>query len=174
MDFIVPKIPLNQIAFSISLNKFIQPASAFIRREESLPSTDVTVSSYSRHMEALARSVCLGWPVLLVGPPNSGKSSLVKTLAQLTRNSLHQTVLSEFSDVGDLIGSYEQVDASTEISSILKSALDKLDVDQIAQKEISAQRFSHVCSFFPLIRLLCEHAEGLSKEHYKEKATRIL
>ena len=40
-----------------------------------------------RNLEALALGLCLGSPVLLEGPPGSGKSALIEHLAALTGNA---------------------------------------------------------------------------------------
>ncbi|KAK9131363.1 hypothetical protein Sjap_011850 [Stephania japonica] len=64
-----------------------------------------------RHsLEAVAHCVKYQWLCILVGP-TSGKTSLVRLLAQLTGNVLNELNLSSTTDVSELLGSFEQYNA---------------------------------------------------------------
>ncbi|XP_057771067.1 midasin isoform X2 [Salvia miltiorrhiza] len=66
-----------------------------------------------RHsLEAIARCVKHQWLCILVGPPASGKTSLVRLLAELTGNVLNELNLSSASDISEILGSFEQYNAS--------------------------------------------------------------
>ncbi|KAL1551716.1 midasin-like isoform X1 [Salvia divinorum] len=66
-----------------------------------------------RHsLEAITRCVKHQWLCILVGPPASGKTSLVRLLAELTGNVLNELNLSSASDVSEILGSFEQYNAS--------------------------------------------------------------
>jgi midasin len=60
-------------------------------------------------LETVARCVQRGWMSILLGGPASGKTSLVRTLAQLTGNALHEYALTSASDTTELLGCFEQV-----------------------------------------------------------------
>ncbi|KAI8548545.1 hypothetical protein RHMOL_Rhmol07G0280600 [Rhododendron molle] len=65
-----------------------------------------------RHsLEAAALCVQHEWLSILVGPSSSGKTSLIRLLAQLTGNVLNEISLSSASDTTDLLGSFEQYNA---------------------------------------------------------------
>ncbi|KAK9099488.1 hypothetical protein Syun_026533 [Stephania yunnanensis] len=65
-----------------------------------------------RHsLEAVAHCVKYQWLCILVGPTASGKTSLVRLLAQLTGNVLNELNLSSTTDVSELLGSFEQYNA---------------------------------------------------------------
>ncbi|XP_058222016.1 midasin-like isoform X2 [Rhododendron vialii] len=65
-----------------------------------------------RHsLEAAALCVQHEWLSILVGPSSSGKTSLIRLLAQLTGNVLNEISLSSASDITDLLGSFEQYNA---------------------------------------------------------------
>lgn len=66
-----------------------------------------------RHsLEAITRCVKHQWLCILVGPPASGKTSLVRLLAELTGNVLNELNLSSASDISEILGSFEQYNAS--------------------------------------------------------------
>lgn len=60
--------------------------------------------------EAVARCVKFRWPCLLIGPPTSGKTSTVSSLAKLCNATLREQCLSPSSDVTELLGCFEQVE----------------------------------------------------------------
>lgn len=66
-----------------------------------------------RHsLEAIVRCVKHQWLCILVGPPASGKTSLVRLLAELTGNVLNELNLSSATDISEILGSFEQYNAS--------------------------------------------------------------
>jgi midasin len=70
-------------------------------------------------MEALMVSVRQNWPVIIVGAPGSGKTSLLNQLASFTGASLITFAMNADIDAMDLVGGYEQVDPSREMHSFL-------------------------------------------------------
>ncbi|CAK9179916.1 unnamed protein product [Ilex paraguariensis] len=62
-------------------------------------------------LEAVAHCVQHQWLCILVGPPSSGKTSLIRLLAQLTGNVLNELNLSSGTDVSELLGCFEQYNA---------------------------------------------------------------
>ncbi|KAF6161323.1 hypothetical protein GIB67_009210 [Kingdonia uniflora] len=70
-------------------------------------------------LEAVVNCVNHNWLSILVGPSSSGKTSLVKLLAQLTGNVLHVLNLSQATDISDLLGCFEQYQASRNFHSVI-------------------------------------------------------
>ncbi|KAH6470467.1 midasin [Parastagonospora nodorum] len=66
-------------------------------------------------MEALLISVKQRWPVIIVGPPGSGKTSIIHQLASLTGADLVNFAMNADVDAMDLVGGYEQVDPLREV-----------------------------------------------------------
>lgn len=65
-----------------------------------------------RHsLQAAAHCVKQQWLCILVGPPSSGKTSLIRMLAQLTGNVLNELNLSSATDISELLGCFEQYNA---------------------------------------------------------------
>ncbi|KAF2653215.1 midasin [Lophiostoma macrostomum CBS 122681] len=63
-------------------------------------------------MESLMLSVKQNWPVILVGPPGSGKTSIINQLASFVGADLAIFSMNADIDAMDLVGGYEQVDPS--------------------------------------------------------------
>lgn len=59
-------------------------------------------------LEAVVECVKHQWMCILVGPPSSGKTSLIRLLAQLTGNVLNELNLSSATDISELLGCFEQ------------------------------------------------------------------
>lgn len=66
-----------------------------------------------RHcLEAAGQCVKHQWLCILVGPPSSGKTSLVRLLSELSGNVLNELNLSTATDISELLGCFEQYNAS--------------------------------------------------------------
>uniref|UniRef100_A0A7S3VEM6 Midasin n=1 Tax=Chaetoceros debilis TaxID=122233 RepID=A0A7S3VEM6_9STRA len=78
-----------------------------------------------RPMEAVALCVEMSWPCLLVGGSSSGKSTILKSLAESCNMHLEEVALTPSSDVNELIGCFEQVDAA-EVEARLLHNLEKV------------------------------------------------
>lgn len=70
-------------------------------------------------LEAAAHCVEHQWLCILIGPSCSGKSSLIRLLANLTGNVLNELNLSSATDISELLGSFEQYDALRNFHSIV-------------------------------------------------------
>lgn len=65
-------------------------------------------------LETLGDCISQGWLAIVTGPPDSGKSSLVRALADSTGNSLHAISINSATDTMDIIGSFEQTDTRSQ------------------------------------------------------------
>ncbi len=70
--------------------------------------------SLLRPLEAIACCVRMNWPCLLVGPSSSGKSTLLRTLADACNVHIETLAMSSSTDVTELIGCFEQTDSMGE------------------------------------------------------------
>lgn len=64
-----------------------------------------------QNLEAVAHCIQHQWMCILVGSSSSGKTSLIRLLAQLTGNVLNELNLSSTTDISELLGCFEQYDA---------------------------------------------------------------
>lgn len=71
-------------------------------------------------MEAVACCIRMNWACLLVGPSSSGKSTLLKTLADACNVHIETLAMSSSTDVTELIGCFEQTDSMSGAKDILK------------------------------------------------------
>ena len=70
-------------------------------------------------LEAAALCVKRQWLCILVGPSCSGKTKLLRLLADLTGNVLNEVNLSSATDISELLGSFEQYDALRNLRTVV-------------------------------------------------------
>ncbi|XP_057977825.1 midasin isoform X2 [Malania oleifera] len=73
-------------------------------------------------LEAAARCVQLQWLCILIGPSASGKTSLIRLLAQLTGNVLNELNLSSATDISEILGCFEQFNAVRNFRFVIAQA----------------------------------------------------
>ncbi|KAJ3682433.1 hypothetical protein LUZ60_015006 [Juncus effusus] len=95
----------------IQRNHF-QPSKTWENNLEILPTTLYT-------MESIIHCLNQGWLCILVGSHSSGKTSLVRLLAQLTGNALHELNLSSGTDVSELLGCFEQYNIFRQYKAVI-------------------------------------------------------
>lgn len=88
---------------SIERNNYLSPG---------VSNSDLKIlPGFRNSLEAVAQCVKNQWLCILVGPASSGKTSLIRLLAQLTGNVLNELNLSSATDISELLGSFEQHNA---------------------------------------------------------------
>ncbi|XPT03346.1 AAA ATPase midasin [Ascochyta lentis] len=128
-------------------------------------------------MEALLISVKQNWPVVLVGPPGSGKTAMIGQLASFVGAELVTFSMNADVDAMDLVGGYEQIDPSRQVHQCLEqlegSIRRKIAVSEQAPEpfvkllehlHISGAQFSD--SFFSTLQEVAQHdAETATLAH---------
>ncbi|KAF2126090.1 midasin [Dothidotthia symphoricarpi CBS 119687] len=71
-------------------------------------------------MEALLVSVKQNWPIILVGPPGSGKTAMINQLSSFVGAELVTFSMNADVDAMDLVGGYEQVDPNREVHRFME------------------------------------------------------
>jgi midasin len=74
-------------------------------------------------IEAMGVALQQGWLVIISGSPSSGKTSLVRVMAELTGNPLREVSIHYATDTTDILGSYEQVDGNFRALDLVRRAL---------------------------------------------------
>ncbi|KAL2892752.1 Midasin [Bienertia sinuspersici] len=92
-------------------------------------------------LEAAAQCIQQKWLCILVGATSSGKTSLIRLLAQLSGNVLHEINLSSASDISELLGSFEQYDAYRNFHSIVTQVERYINEYCNLQLDLSADNF---------------------------------
>ncbi|XP_071712181.1 midasin isoform X2 [Rutidosis leptorrhynchoides] len=90
--------------------------NTFVKRNNMQSSTvsscDLKILPGQRQiLETIAQCLHHQWLVLLIGPAASGKTSLIRLMAQLTGNVLNELNLSSATDISELLGCFEQYNA---------------------------------------------------------------
>lgn len=103
-----PRVQLN--------SRFLVVGSIAIERNSiqacSIASSQLKILPGIRQsLEAVAHCIQHQWMCILVGSSSSGKTSLIRLLAQLTGNVLNELNLSSTTDISELLGCFEQYDA---------------------------------------------------------------
>ncbi|KAL1606457.1 AAA ATPase midasin [Paraconiothyrium brasiliense] len=118
-----PRITLyhNVSASTLQIGLGLLPRDDVVTRPDS---TSTLRIGQLAPMEALVVSVRQNWPVILVGPAGSGKTSMLNQVASFAGASMVTFSMNADIDAMDLVGGYEQVDPSRELQHFM-STLDK-------------------------------------------------
>lgn len=108
-------------------------------------------------MEALVLSVTQKWPVILVGPPGSGKTAMLNQLASFSGASTITFTMNADIDAMDLVGGYEQIDPSREVHRLMSH------LDDLVRRALATTQASHQITT-QLLELLCNHSPSKTQE----------
>lgn len=78
-------------------------------------------------MEAVGVCYQHAWLAIITGGRSTGKTQLIRTLAHLTGNRLHELSLNSSTETADILGSFEQVDRSGRLSDVARNVLAMVD-----------------------------------------------
>lgn len=110
-----PRVQLNS-KYLIVGNTFIKRST--FRSSKLLNSPLNVIPSIRNSLEAVMHCIQHQWLCILVGPPSSGKTSLIRLLAQLTGHVLNELSLSSTTDISELLGCFEQYNAFRNFKSV--------------------------------------------------------
>lgn len=74
--------------------------------------------SHFKYLETIATCSSRGWLVILTGERSSGKSGLLRTLANLSGNALQEIAINSTTDTTDILGRFEQVDVNLRLGGL--------------------------------------------------------
>ncbi|XP_011314888.1 midasin isoform X1 [Fopius arisanus] len=77
-------------------------------------------------LKALAYCVNMQWMPILVGPSGSGKSSVVRVLAQISGQRLRSIVVNSAMDTTEILGGFEQTDYNRHLEQLISDTEDVL------------------------------------------------
>ncbi len=117
----------------------VRVGHAVMQRKPALESQShrlVLLQSQLPVLEALMDCVHKEWLAILVGPTGSGKTSLVRLLAQLAGARLEEFQMNSGTDTMDLIGTFEQYDPQARSRHVLTTVL--LEMHRISEQVVAA------------------------------------
>ena len=74
-------------------------------------------------VESAGHCVTHSWLVIITGPHGSGKTDVVRVLANVTGNYLHEISMNSATDAMDILGSFEQVDSRGRVTDVVQRVL---------------------------------------------------
>ncbi|CCD26053.2 AAA family ATPase midasin NDAI_0G02760 [Naumovozyma dairenensis CBS 421] len=123
-DFTTKDKFFKQDADYIQVNNVIAPRNGLYRYplSENLIPLECNIEIY----ESALMCINNNWPLILVGPSNSGKSAIIRTLANILGTEVGFFSMNSDVDSMDILGGYEQVDITRKISYIVNDLKDIL------------------------------------------------
>lgn len=97
--------------------------------------------------EAIGVSLRQSWLVILTGPADSGKTTLVKTIADLTGNPLHELSVNSATDTTDILGSFEQLDSvghTTHVVQRIITLIERISRSMEGSKMLQPRQYSYL------------------------------
>ncbi|XP_055890090.1 midasin-like isoform X2 [Biomphalaria glabrata] len=153
----------------------LQVGHSFLVRENPFwnasTGTVVILHHHLEKMESLMKCVEMGWLAILLGSQSTGKTSLVKLLAQLTGNTLVILPMNSSMDTIELLGGFEQTDVWKHIGDI--SSLILQEIKQLQRKCLLAEDVKEKSKVESLERHWSEYihlprsTEGMSSEEHQ-------
>jgi midasin len=102
---------------------FIQAKKTILARNDNLQPTSHPHLSHLQSNTSIVESSLLAiqnnWPVIYVGPTNAGKTELVRYLSTVSNSKVVEFSMNSDIDSMDILGGYEQVDLSREVTLIV-------------------------------------------------------
>lgn len=74
-------------------------------------------------LESIGACLSMSWLVILTGRHDSGKSELIRTVADLSGNVLHEITITSSTDTMDILGGFEQTDHRTRVLALVQDII---------------------------------------------------
>lgn len=110
------------------------------------------------YYESALRCISNNWPLILVGPTNSGKTSLVTYLASLLGAQVDIFSMNSDIDSMDILGGYEQVDMTRKISTLTNKFKMFLRNILFANLKLNSAEADSIASGFHLLNVISQHS----------------
>jgi midasin len=106
-------------------SSFVQVGRLTIPRANAPPLSRPGCLLQAHHsaLESAGHCVIQSWPVIITGSHGSGKTEVVRALANITGNYLQEISINSATDAMDILGSFEQVDNRERIVDVIRCVL---------------------------------------------------
>ncbi|XP_050383797.1 midasin isoform X3 [Argentina anserina] len=166
-------------------SQYLYVGNTAVRRScsqsSALPSNALQILPVIRKsLEAVACCVEHQWMCILIGPASSGKTSLIRLLAQLTGNVLNELHLSSGTDISELLGCFEQYNAFRNLRSVIsqiKFWVNEFCSLQLESSNVSIIKDNSISRWFALLSKLDEDSVSCftsSRVEERERFSSIL
>lgn len=139
---------------------FIQVNAEVFRRNDSYhfptDSSLVALECNFGLYEYSLRCVKNNWPIILVGPSNSGKTNIIKLLASIIGAKVTTFSMNSDVDSMDILGGYEQVDLTRKISAITSDLREFLRDSLVSGMGMKCQNAQGIIIGLDILRSLSE------------------
>lgn len=149
---------------------FIQAGHSILDRNSLIEPIYQNLKSLQCNTPAVETAIsCLthAWPLIIVGPSNSGKTSLVRFLAQTAGAELHEFAMNGDIDSMDLLGGFDQVDYNQKISIILEnieSLCVKLGTNEVTKTTTNDSKIFELLHTIKTLKIEVAPLKSLCKE----------
>jgi midasin len=116
---------LDQIPHVSISSSFLQIGRFSMPRSNAPPPSRPGCLLQQHHsaLESAGHCVMQSWLVIITGPHGSGKTDVVRLLANVTGNYLHEISMNSSTDAMDILGSFEQVDNRMRVADVIQRVL---------------------------------------------------
>lgn len=101
---------------------YLQAGNFFTSRQGALPilRCGPILQSHDVALESMMTGIVNGWLTIVTGPRESGKTTLIRLLANLTGRRLHEISVNNATDAADILGGFEEADNNFEAASFME------------------------------------------------------
>lgn len=122
---------------------------------------------YLNVLESVMTCVDMNWMTILTGNSSSGKTSIVRLLSHLTRNTLHEFSMNTAVDTTELLGGFEQLDLTRYKKIILEEVqvlVSKLS-EELLVKESASKVLKEIHDIWSLFIVRFKFAQNSTQRY---------
>ena len=157
----------------LTLNKLFVGHFSLDRQSSLSPGSHLALlASQGPSLEMMTACVSRGWPVLLTGPAQAGKTALVSCLASLLGVKVDTVSLNITTDTMELLGGFEQSDVERSVADLWSRV--RVWVLEVTQKILTGGKIEDGLLFMQRFLQLEQHYKAASRKRYSSEQHKII